>query len=155
MANPLAQASGMPQSMQQPSGIAELGSGWRCVKSEDYGQTYIFGGLRGNRGMPTCASPALLLCMPPASAPSAVRDSFLVSPQSPPSQQTRPPQVRSDRSPLSLNFCVPLITSPTLPSDHALRRPLNLTWCRCIAGPVPTPWGPSYPMGMAQVGTPL
>lgn len=44
MANPLAQQSGMPQSMdQQQAGSGELGSGWRCVKSEDYGQTYIFG----------------------------------------------------------------------------------------------------------------
>ena len=65
MANPLAQASGMPQSMQQTS-TGELGSGWRCVKSEDFGQTYIFGARRGQPGMPTCALPALLLCLPPA-----------------------------------------------------------------------------------------
>jgi hypothetical protein len=29
--------------MSESANVGELGSGWRCVKSEDYGQTYIFG----------------------------------------------------------------------------------------------------------------
>ena len=39
MAQTQSNALALPQTAQAP----ELGSGWRCVKSEDYGQTYIFG----------------------------------------------------------------------------------------------------------------
>lgn len=66
MAQTQSNALALPQTAQAP----ELGSGWRCVKSEDYGQTYIF--------------------------------------------------------------------EPSLPANSP------------TPGPVATPWGPSYPMGMAQ-----
>ena len=43
MSNPLALASYSSNAMSESANVGELGSGWRCVKSEDYGQTYIFG----------------------------------------------------------------------------------------------------------------
>ena len=46
------------QSSVSQSSMGELGSGWRCVKSEDYGQTYIFGkALLGS----SCSAPPVIV----------------------------------------------------------------------------------------------
>ena len=58
MSNPLAMApfSNGALSAPESASVGELGSGWRCVKSEDYGQTYIFGAPR--RAPRVCCSRA-------------------------------------------------------------------------------------------------